>query len=81
MDDISFGADTFKGANVRIETLFDVFRDDCFFLAKWASNDERLGRYIESISPVLVTVVTMAQPNGKFLGVPWNQNRYSVSFD
>ena len=34
MDDISFGADTFKEAKVRIKTVVNVFRDDWFPLAK-----------------------------------------------
>lgn len=72
MDDICLGSDSIEEAKERIKLLFTVFESAHFPLAKWASNNEELGRFVQDTTPVSDSTISFNEPNGKFLGIPWN---------
>ncbi|XP_003740394.1 uncharacterized protein LOC100903021, partial [Galendromus occidentalis] len=73
MDDICLGSDNLEDAKYKISLLFDIFQEAHMPLKKWASNSTELGEFIKEHSPVKDPSISTGQLDGKFLGIPWNQ--------
>lgn len=83
MDDICTGATSLEEAKRAANTLIEVFEDGHFPLGKWATNDARLARYLESRPDSTKRTILSNSIEAKFLGVPWNQiqDRLYISVD